>query len=122
MKNIKFRRAIFVYKGARLHAKQLGCPIVPKTWNEREREFKEQFIELIDKLCKGQKEFRYPPKKAHDLWVKKYLEMGWKYGDEYDPENKIHPDLVPYDKLDPKERVKDDVFLELVGIACKYIW
>lgn len=29
-------------------------------------------------------------------WISN-LEMGWKYGETYDPENKIHPDIVPYE-------------------------
>ena len=59
---------------------------------------------------------------AHNSWMKKYFEMGWKYGEKYDPENRIHPDLVPYDDLDPKEKVKDEVFVRLVEIARDCIW
>ncbi|MCD6148991.1 hypothetical protein J7J18_06495 [bacterium] len=48
--------------------------------------------------------------------------MGWKYGEKYDPENKIHPDLVPYNKLPLEEQVKDEVFVRLVEIARDCIW
>jgi len=44
------------------------------------------------------------------------------YGKEYDPENKVHPDIVPYNELDLKEKVKDEVFLRLVEIARDCIW
>lgn len=115
------RRAIFVYEGARLHARMLNCPIIPKPWNEREGEFKSQFIELVDDLITGKRAFS-DPKTAHDSWMKKYEEMGWIFGKEYDPDRKIHPDLIPYEELDPREKVKDDVFLALVNIAGKYIW
>ena len=32
------------------------------------------------------------------------------------------PDLVSYGKLDPKEKIKEEVFLRLVGIAKDCIW
>jgi len=115
------RRTIFVYEAARLHAMLLGCPVVPRPWGEREEEFKLQLIKLIGDLVAGRRKFP-DSKTAHDSWMRKYVEMGWQYGEVYDPEKKTHPDLVRYEELDPKERVKDDVFLALVNIAKEYIW
>ncbi len=115
------RRAKFVYEGARLHAIQLECPVIPKSWEEREEDFKEQFRELIFDLCSGKKEFQ-DFEEAHNSWMRKYFEMGWIHGEKYDPENRIHPDLVPYNELDPKEKVKDEVFVRLVEIARDCIW
>ncbi len=115
------RRAIFVCEAARLHAKLLGCPVVPRPWEEREEEFRLQLIKLIDDLIAGRRKFP-DSKAAHDSWMKRYTEMGWQYGEVYDPEKKTHPDLVPYEELDPREQVKDDVFLALVDMAKKYIW
>ena len=119
--NLNERRAKFVYEGARLHATQLECPIIPKSWEEREEDFKVQFRELISDLCSGKREFQ-DFEIAHNSWMKKYFEMGWVYGKKYDPENRVHPDLVPYNELDPKEKVKDEVFVRLVEIAKDCIW
>ena len=120
-KSLEERRAKFVYECARLHAETLECPVVPKHWAQREREFKDQFVELTTDLCSGKKQFE-DFEKAHDSWVKKYFEMGWIFGEIYDPENRIHPDLVPFNELDPKEKIKDEVFLRLVSIAKDCIW
>ena len=115
------RRAEFCYEAARLHAQLLGCPVIPKPWRERELEFRVQFIKLISDLCNGRRSFE-DFKEAHNSWVRAYKEMGWSYGEVYDPERKIHPDLVAYDELDPKEKVKDEVFVRLVSIAKDCIW
>ncbi|MCD6148990.1 hypothetical protein J7J18_06490 [bacterium] len=69
------RRAKFVYEGARLHAVQLRCPVIPKPWDEREKEFKEQFRDLTADLCSGKKKFQNS-EEAHNSWMKKYLENG----------------------------------------------
>ena len=115
------RKAKFVYEGARLHAIMLECPVIHNAWENREQDFKDQFVTLIEDLCSGKRKFT-DFEEAHDSWMKKYFEMGWKYGDRYDPENRVHPDLVPYDDLDPKEKIKDEVFLRLVSIAKDCIW
>ena len=115
------RRAKFVCDAARLHAIQLGCPVIPQAWDNRDEEFKVQFRKLISDLCSGKREFQFF-EEIHEAWVDKYHEMGWRYGKEYDPVNKTHPDLVPYDELDPKEKIKDEVFVKLVDIARECIW
>ena len=114
-------RAIFVYEEARFHAVLLGCPVIPDAWDDREQDFKDQFRELIADLRSGKKQFRNY-EEAHDSWVEKYFEMGWEYGVAYDEEKRIHPDLVPYNELDPKEKIKIEIFVRLVKIACACIW
>ena len=119
--DLNTRRAIFVYEAARLHAVNLRCPIIPKQWDEREEDFKEQFRELIADLCSGKREFQ-DFEEAHNSWMNKYFDMGWVYGEKYDPENRVHPDLLSYNLLNIKEKVKDEVYVRLVEIAKDCIW
>lgn len=113
------RRAIFVYEGARMQAMAANAPIVPEPWSLRDAAFRNQFRDIITKQC-GPDRFT-DPKEAHDSWWRKYEEMGWVYGEVRDADAKTHPDMVPFDQLDPRERDKDAVFLVLCDIARLWI-
>jgi hypothetical protein len=114
------RRAWFVYEGARLAAQAAGAPIIPEPWEEREEPFKKQFREVIERQCS---ELRSrSPEELHGSWMQAYIEMGWKYGPERDPEKKTHPDLVPYADLNQLEQDKDAVFVALCEIARQWIY
>ncbi len=91
------RRAEFVYNGARIAAMAAEAPIIPVIWAEREQAFKAQFLEVIERQCGPQRSGS--PEELHGSWMQAYYEMGWVYGEEYDREAKIHPDLVPYAQL-----------------------
>ncbi len=114
------RRSEFVYDGARLAAQASGAPIVPVVWDEREKPFKKQFLEVIEKQCSEARS--HSPKALHESWMKAYFDMGWVYGQEYDREKKVHPDLVPYYNLGKLEQDKDAVFVALCEIARKWIY
>ena len=113
------RRAIFVYEAARLEAAASRRPIVPEPWIERDTQFREQFVRTIARICTDG--YQTTPEAEHDSWVRAYLDMGWVYGPRRDPVAKTHPDLVPYDELDPAEREKDEVFLDVCRLAARYI-
>jgi len=119
MKTLTERRAEFVYEGARLAAIASGAPIVPVTWGEREEPFRNQFLEVIERQCGPQRSDS--AEELHGSWMQSYLTMGWRYGEEYDRENRIHPDLVPYARLGQLEKDKDGVFVALCEIARLYI-
>ena len=114
------RRAQFVYEGARLAAIGAKAPIVPAPWDEREAPFRKQFLEVIERQC-GEHRSR-SPEELHGSWMQAYLTMGWVYGETYDREAKIHPDLVPYADLGQLERDKDAVFVALCEIARQWIY
>lgn len=112
-------RAKFVYEAARLAAKAAGAPIVPESWSARDRKFQEQFLKIIEQETGPER--IADAEKLHESWAKAYQDMGWQYGPERDVGAKTHPDLVPFDELDPLEQDKDYVFVALCKIARKWI-
>ena len=120
MDNLNERRAEFVYNGARLAAIAAKAPIIPVQWSEREESFRTQFLDVIERQCGSQRSMS--PEELHGSWMQSYLTMGWLYGEVYDREKKIHPDLVPYALLGQLERDKDAVFVALCEIARQFIY
>jgi len=118
--NLNERRAEFVYNGARLAAIASKAPIVPVEWLEREDAFRSQFLDVIERQC-GEQRSR-SPEELHGSWMQAYLIMGWVYGEVYDREKRIHPDLVPYADLGQLERDKDAVFVALCEIARQFVY
>ena len=113
------RKSEFVYNAARLAAIAAEAPIIPVMWDEREQAFKDQFLEVIERQCGDQRSMS--PEELHGSWMQSYISMGWVYGDKYDQEQRIHPDLVPYSQLNDRERDKDAVFITLCEIARQWI-
>lgn len=120
MAELNERRAEFVYNAARIAAIASEAPIVPVVWSEREDAFQEQFLKVIER--QGGPQRSTSPEELHGSWMQAYYAMGWVYGETYDRENKIHPDLVPYAQLGQLEQDKDAVFVALCEIARNYIY
>ena len=114
------RRAKFVYEGAIIAAEAAGAPIIPAHWDEREEPFRKQFLEVIDRQMGEHRSMS--PEELHGSWMQAYFLMGWKHGETYDREAKIHPDLVPYANLGQLERDKDAVFVALCEIARQWVY
>jgi len=119
MGKLTIRRAEFVYEAARIAAIASQAPIVPAHWEDREEPFRTQFCKVIDKQCGEHRSLS--PGELHGSWMQSYYAMGWTYGDDYDPNNKKHPDLVPYNELGQLERDKDAVFVALCEIARQWV-
>jgi len=119
MSSLNERRAEFVYNAARLAAIAVQASVIPVSWEEREDAFKRQFLGVIERQCGEQRSKSL--EELHEGWMQAYFAMGWVFGEVYDRENKIHPDLVPYAQLDPLERDKDAVFVALCEIARLWI-
>lgn len=114
------RRAAFVYDGARVAAIAARAPIIPVRWKEREPAFQKQFLEVVERQCGPQRSSS--PEELHGSWMQAYIDMGWVYGENYDREKKVHPDMVPYAQLGKLEQDKDGVFVALCEIARQWIY
>jgi hypothetical protein len=62
------------------------------------------------------------PRESHEGWMRHKQARGWVYGEVKDPEARppTHPCLVPYDDLPPEQKVKDHMFIAIVGSLGAY--
>ncbi|MBP9869930.1 MAG: hypothetical protein KBC53_00325 [Nitrosomonas sp.] len=54
------------------------------------------------------------PQASHECWMDQKIADGWKYGPTKDPEAKIHPCIVPFEKLPVEQQAKDFIFRAVV--------
>ena len=57
------------------------------------------------------------PEQQHHAWGAAKLADGWRYGPIKDAVGKVHPCLVPYNKLSPEQQAKDALFIGVVRVA-----
>lgn len=54
------------------------------------------------------------PSQSHESWLEHKRAEGWTYGPVKDVEKKQHPCFVPYEQLPADQRVKDQLFFNVV--------
>lgn len=52
----------------------------------------------------------------HNNWMKEKVEDGWVFGQVKDPEKKIHPCIIPFDKLPVFQQKKDILFSAIIDV------
>lgn len=67
-------------------------------------------------LERGKEEFRWI---EHQRWMRFHSLYNWRYGSERDNPARIHPMMIPYEKLSPQEQQKDDYAWELMEKLAK---
>ena len=82
-----------------------------KKWEESEEWQKESTIKGVFYALKKEA----TAATQHEEWMKEKLQEGWNYGEVKDAEKKIHPALVPFEKLSAIEKTKDFLFLSIVN-------
>ncbi len=54
------------------------------------------------------------PEDSHENWLNLKEDEGWKYGPTKDPDKKLHPCMVPFNKLPQEQQMKDHLFYNIV--------
>lgn len=88
---------------------ELGDPAVSPHWDEAPQWQRDSAIEGVKQTLEG----AHAPE-LHESWCEFKIKDGWVYGEVKDADAKTHPCLVPYDKLPEEQRVKDDLFYQIV--------
>lgn len=57
----------------------------------------DEIFELTEQLAEN----------AHEVWARRRMEQGWRYGERRDDDKKTHPSLVPYKDLPEEEKEYD---------------
>ncbi len=53
----------------------------------------------------------------HESWMAMHVEAGWKYGEEFNPQLKTHPNIMPWDELPATTRSKARIFASVSRAA-----
>lgn len=88
---------------------ELEDPAPSPAWNDAPEWQRESAIEGVKKTLEGANS-----RELHESWCEFKTKDGWVYGPEKDAEKNTHPCLVDYDELPLEQRVKDDLFFQIV--------
>jgi hypothetical protein len=64
------------------------------------------------------RQFRFGaiPRQVHERWCEAMAEAGWSYGEVWSAEARTHPNLVPFEELGYRQRVKDRMAQQVVMV------
>ncbi|MFL1904752.1 RyR domain-containing protein [Streptomyces tauricus] len=86
------------------------CP----PWDEAEPSVRQVTICGVRHIQEG-----YSPQEQHQMWRDLREEHGWKHGPVKDENAKTDPLLVPYSKLHPRLRLRNDLFGAIVTVLSR---
>jgi hypothetical protein len=80
-------------------------------WEELDREGRARVLGLVRCYRSGAS-----PRQAHERWRSEMAAEGWAPGEERSYRALTHPNLVPFDELPPRQRVKDRMSQQVVMV------
>lgn len=86
-----------------------GDPVPSPHWDDATQDTRDSCLEGVRDAMSAS-----TPEELHDDWCAHLRRRGWVYGEVKDASAKTHPCLVPFDELDPYQRVKSRVFVAIV--------
>lgn len=86
-------------------------PTIPVSplWEDLDDETRASAVDGVAAVLAGAS-----PRESHENWMRFKIAHGWTLGPVKDEAKKEHPLLVPYDELDPAQKVKDALFSAIV--------
>jgi len=102
--------AIMCHEQNRLFCRMMG-DFTQLQWDDAPDWQKESAIEGVKFHLKNPEA---KPSASHESWMEHKSMDGWQYGPEKDPEQKLHPCMVPFNKLPPEQQAKDVLFKSVV--------
>lgn len=81
-------------------------------WDDTAQETRDTTVAYVEKLLT---ETESTPEKLHTAWSESMVANGWQFGDNFNEEAKLHPNLVPYSDLSDLQKSKDHALSALVN-------
>jgi ryanodine receptor 2 len=75
----------------------MNKPYIPHPIDTSHVELTQEILALTERLAENN----------HDIWARRRMSEGWKYGSQRDDERKLHPCLIPYGELPESEKEYD---------------
>lgn len=86
-----------------------GDPVPSQAWEDTPPETRQSAIRGVEAALAG-----ISSRTLHEGWMQDKAAEGWVYGPEKSMLHKTHPCMVDYDQLPEEDRIKDDVFNNIV--------
>lgn len=92
----------------RAFAARLG--VEEPSWEKADPRHKESVLEGVKNIL----EKNFTPEQGHENWRSRKFAEGWTHGEVKDAAKKVHPALLPYGDLPFEQKVKNELFYDVV--------
>jgi len=96
------------HEANRAYCTVVGDPALP-SWDDLDESYRESTRVGVRAALAGT-----TPAQSHQSWLKERIGQGWVLGPVLDRQAKVHPNLVPYERLPEAQKRKDHLFVAVV--------